>query len=47
MGTPTTTLDPRFSAGDATATTWADALAVLEAAQLSWIVTVRKTAAHT
>ena len=41
METPTTTLDARFSAPDAAATTWAEAVAVLEAAQLSWIVTVR------
>src|SRR2546423_10299933 len=42
MDTPTTTLDRRCSAPDASATSWADARAVLEAAQLSWIVTVRK-----
>jgi nitroimidazol reductase NimA-like FMN-containing flavoprotein (pyridoxamine 5'-phosphate oxidase superfamily) len=41
MTTPTTTLDPRFSDAGATATSWSAARAVLEAAQLSWISTVR------
>ena len=42
MSTPTTTtLDPRFSDADATATSWSDTLQALEAAQLSWITTVR------
>jgi general stress protein 26 len=39
--TPTTELDPRFSAPDATPTSWADTVDVLERAQLFWITTVR------
>lgn len=38
---PVTELDERFSDAGAHATTWADARAVLEAAQLSWVSTVR------
>jgi general stress protein 26 len=41
MTTPTTVLDARFSDPGASATTWADALQVLESAELSWITTVR------
>lgn len=41
MRTPTTALDARFSQPDASATTWDDALRVLEAAPLHWITTVR------
>lgn len=41
MATPTTALDPRFSDPGAEATTWDDARRALEAAQLSWISTVR------
>ena len=40
-GTPAAELDGRFSAPDATATPWADAQGVLEAAQIFWISTVR------
>jgi nitroimidazol reductase NimA-like FMN-containing flavoprotein (pyridoxamine 5'-phosphate oxidase superfamily) len=38
---PVTELDERFSDPGATATPWATARAVLEAAQLSWLATVR------
>jgi len=38
---PATELDSRFSDPEATATTWAEALRVLEEAQLFWISTVR------
>ncbi len=38
---PTATLDARFSEDGATATPWAEVLAVLEAAELFWISTVR------
>lgn len=41
MSDPTTTLDTRFSEPDAVATPWETARQVLEAAQLSWITTVR------
>jgi general stress protein 26 len=38
---PETTLDPRFSEEDATATAWADARRELERAEIFWISTVR------
>jgi general stress protein 26 len=38
---PATTLDPRFSEPGAAETTWSETLAALEAAQLSWLTTVR------
>jgi nitroimidazol reductase NimA-like FMN-containing flavoprotein (pyridoxamine 5'-phosphate oxidase superfamily) len=38
---PTTTLDERFSAPGATATSWDDARRTLETAELFWIATVR------
>jgi nitroimidazol reductase NimA-like FMN-containing flavoprotein (pyridoxamine 5'-phosphate oxidase superfamily) len=38
---PSSELDPRFSQPDAAATTWEAAVAVLEAAQLMWLSTVR------
>ncbi|RPI12091.1 MAG: pyridoxamine 5'-phosphate oxidase family protein [Actinobacteria bacterium] len=41
MSDPVTTLDTRFSDPDATSTAWNDTVRVLEAAQLSWITTVR------
>jgi len=41
MSDPVTTLDTRFSDPDATPTAWKDTVRVLEAAQLSWITTVR------
>lgn len=41
MDDPTTTLDERFSDPDAHATTWASTREALEAAQLSWVSTVR------
>ena len=42
MSAPTTTrLDPRFSEPSATATPWETTVQVLEAAELSWITTVR------
>ena len=41
MEAPDTELDERFSDPDAQATSWADALEVLQAAQISWISTVR------
>src|SRR4051812_4994453 len=39
--TPRTEIDERFSDPEATASPWAEAEAILEAAQLSWITTVR------
>jgi general stress protein 26 len=39
--TPSTELDARFSEPGASATSWADALRVLESAELFWITTVR------
>jgi general stress protein 26 len=41
MDAPTTELDARYSQPGATATTWEDAVEVLEQAQLSWLTTVR------
>ncbi len=41
MSEPQTSVDPRFSDRDAVATPWADTLAVIEAAELYWITTVR------
>jgi len=41
MSPPITSLDTRFSDPDSEPTTWADTVAVLEAAQLFWITTVR------
>ena len=41
MSDPTTTLDPRFSSPDVTATSWADAVRVLESAGVCWLSTVR------
>jgi general stress protein 26 len=41
MTEPRTELDERFSDPDATATTWEQARAVLEAAQIAWLTTVR------
>jgi general stress protein 26 len=41
MTTPQTELDPRFSDPGTTATTWAEARAALDSAQLAWISTVR------
>ena len=41
MSDPVTTLDTRFSDPDATPTAWKDTVRVLEAAQLSWLTTVR------
>jgi nitroimidazol reductase NimA-like FMN-containing flavoprotein (pyridoxamine 5'-phosphate oxidase superfamily) len=41
MSRPVTTLDQRFSDTDATATSWADTVKVLETAELFWISTVR------
>src|SRR5690242_8845060 len=38
---PTTTLDPRFSSPDATATPWSVAVEQLERAELFWLTTVR------
>ena len=38
---PVTTLDPRFSSPDATATPWAEATKQLEQAELFWLATVR------
>lgn len=38
---PTTTLDTRFSQPDAQAISWADTVALLEQAELSWLSTVR------
>jgi hypothetical protein len=47
MYDPVTQLDQRFSDPDANPTTWAAAGEVLEAAQISWISTVRATGART
>jgi len=41
MTEPTTTLNQDFSPPGATATSWEDARAALESAELSWIATVR------
>ena len=41
MSQPTTALDSRFSDPDAAATSWEATRAALEAAELSWIATVR------
>lgn len=41
MTEPTTTLDPRFSDPDASATSWGDAVNVMESAGVFWITTVR------
>jgi general stress protein 26 len=41
MTTPQTSLDERFSAPDATATSWEEARTVLESAELTWLTTVR------
>jgi nitroimidazol reductase NimA-like FMN-containing flavoprotein (pyridoxamine 5'-phosphate oxidase superfamily) len=41
MTTPVTALDARFSAPDATATSWDETRQVLESAELSWLTTVR------
>lgn len=41
MPEPTTALDSRFSDPDTSATSWDDAVKALEAAELSWITTVR------
>jgi general stress protein 26 len=41
MDEPVTQLDPRFSDPDAQPTTWEAARDVLEAAQLTWLTTVR------
>jgi nitroimidazol reductase NimA-like FMN-containing flavoprotein (pyridoxamine 5'-phosphate oxidase superfamily) len=41
MTTPVTTLDPRYSHSDATATGWDETCRVLEEAQVFWISTVR------
>jgi general stress protein 26 len=41
MGTPTTTLDSRFSDPHAVPTSWEDTLRVIETAELFWITTVR------
>ncbi len=41
MSDPTTTLDARFSDPDTSPTSWATTEGVLEAAQLSWLTTVR------
>ena len=41
MSEPVTTLDTRFSEPGASATSWADTVRLLEAAELSWITTVR------
>jgi len=41
MTTPRTSLDERFSAPKATATSWEESRKVLEAAQLTWLTTVR------
>lgn len=38
---PTTTLDTRFSGPNAQAISWADTVALLEKAELSWLSTVR------
>ena len=41
MRTPTTEIDARFSEPGASATSWEDAVRVLETAELFWITTVR------
>jgi general stress protein 26 len=41
MRTPTTALDARFSEPGASATSWEDAVRVLESAELFWLTTVR------
>jgi general stress protein 26 len=41
MSAPDTTLDARFSAPDASPTSWADARRIIEGAQLFWLTTVR------
>jgi nitroimidazol reductase NimA-like FMN-containing flavoprotein (pyridoxamine 5'-phosphate oxidase superfamily) len=41
MTTPATSLDPRYSQPDATATTWDETLRVIRQAELFWISTVR------
>ena len=41
MTTPQTSLDERFSQPDATATSWEETRTVLEAAELTWLTTVR------
>jgi nitroimidazol reductase NimA-like FMN-containing flavoprotein (pyridoxamine 5'-phosphate oxidase superfamily) len=41
MGTPTTSLDSRFSDPAATPTSWDDTLRAIETAELFWITTVR------
>ena len=41
MGTPTTSLDSRFSDPGAAPTSWDDAVRALESAELFWITTVR------
>lgn len=41
MTTPVTTLDQRYSDADARATGWEETRRLLEAAELSWIATVR------
>jgi hypothetical protein len=38
---PETTLDPRYSSADASATDWEDARGLLERAELYWVSTVR------
>jgi nitroimidazol reductase NimA-like FMN-containing flavoprotein (pyridoxamine 5'-phosphate oxidase superfamily) len=38
---PTTTLDARYSASDATPTTWEETRRVIEVAELFWLTTVR------
>jgi general stress protein 26 len=42
MHEPVTTLDPRFSDSDAVAIGWEETRQALEAAELSWISTVRR-----
>ena len=41
MNEPVTTIDPRFSDPDATATPWEKTRRVVETAELFWVVTVR------
>lgn len=41
MHDPTTTLDPRYSAPDASPTSWDVTRSALESAQLFWLTTVR------
>lgn len=38
---PSASLDARFSSGDATAASWAEAVAALESAEIFWLSTVR------